>query len=103
MANNLGVSLEKLQETVEILREQKLCMNSKLSNISSSVSNLRSSWDSPASQELQGIAAKMEDRFQELEKDVDSFAQFLDGVIRNYNATENVATDIMGDILSQFK
>ena len=103
MNGNLGVSPEKLVETVGVLRDQKALMQSKLTNISSSVTNLRSSWESPASEQLQGIAGTMQERFNELEKAVESFAVFLDGVIQNYDVTETQAQDILSNVLNAFK
>lgn len=102
MANNLGVSLDKLVETVNIIREQNQTMKTELTNISSSVSNLRGSWDSPAAQNLQTIASKMSDRFVELEKDVAAFASFLDSVISNYDVTEEQAQSMMQNIMQSF-
>lgn len=102
MANNLGVSLDKLVETVNIIREQNQTMKTELSSISSSVSGLRSSWDSPAAQNLQAISSKMSDRFVELEKDVNAFATFLDGVISNYDVTEEQAQGMMQNIMQAF-
>ena len=102
MANNLGVSLDKLEETVQIIREQNQLMKTNLGNISSSVANLRSSWDSPASQNLSSISSKMSDRFVELEKDINAFANFLDGVIANYDVTEGKAETALQSILQSF-
>ena len=102
MANNLGVSLDKLVETVGIIREQDQTMSTKLNGISDSVNNLRNSWDSPAAQNLQGIASKMSDRFEELHKDVIAFANFLDNVIKNYDVTEEQAENMMQNIMQAF-
>lgn len=103
MADNLGVSIEKLQETVNTMRELKGTMASRLNNVSASVSNLRSRYDSPAAQNLQGIASNMAGRFAELEKEVDSFSNFLDGVIKNYTVTESTAEAKLVDVMNQFK
>ena len=102
MANNLGVSLDKLTSTVGTLREQKTVMKGKLSNVSSSVKELRSSWDSDAAQRLQGIATQMQERFNELEKQVDGFATFLDEAITNYEATEEKTQSLMDKVLGAF-
>lgn len=103
MANNLGVSLDKLVETVGIIREQDQIMATKLNGVSDNVSNLRNSWDSPAAQNIQGIASKMSDRFEDLHKDVMAFATFLDGVISNYDVTEAQAENVMQSVMQAFK
>ena len=103
MANNLGVSLDKLVETLAVIREQDQIMANKLNNVSDNVTNLRSVWDSPAAQNIQGIASKMSDRFNDLHKDVMAFAAFLDGVIRNYDVTESQADQVMQSVMQSFK
>ena len=103
MANNLGVSLDKLISTVGVLREQKGVMKTKLSAVSSNVTGLRRSWDSPAAQGLQGIANQMQGRFDELEKEVNGFADVLDGIIRNYQSNEAKNENVMDKVLGAFK
>ena len=103
MANDLGVSLEVLQSTVNTITQEKTSMRTCLSAISEDVRNLRSKWDSPASQNLQRIASNMSDRFKDLETSVNSFAEFLTDVIRNYSETEEAATQQMTDVMSAFQ
>lgn len=102
MANNLGVSLDKLNQTLGVLREQKSAMKGRLSAVSSSVASLRGSWDSPAAQSLQGIAAKMENRFGELEKEVNGFATVLEGILKNYKTNEAKTESMMDKVMSSF-
>ena len=102
MANNLGVSIDKLISTVGVLREQKGVMKGKLSAVSTSITELRGSWDSPAAQSLQGIASQMQGRFDELEKEVDAFANVLDGIIRNYQANEAKNEAVMDQVMGAF-
>lgn len=102
MTGNLGVSPAKLQETVNVLLEQKMVMQGKLNNISEAITNLRSNWDSPASAQLQNIAATMQLRFDELEKDVNCFADYLTEVIKNYDVTEEEAGSILANVLGKF-
>ena len=103
MAGNVGVSLDVLQSTRGVIREQNSMMASKLSNISSSVSTLRGSWDSPAAQQLEGIASTMSERFEELKKTVESFASFLDQVITNYERGEVINQEILDQILKGYQ
>ena len=103
MEGNLGVSLEVLKTTARIIREQKELMGSKLSSISSSVSGLRRSYDSPAAQNLEGIASNMSERFAELKKEVEGFAKLLDEITGNYEVNENSAEEMLSKVLEGFK
>lgn len=100
--SNLGVSIPKLTTTVNTLREQKGAMQSKLSAVSESVTALRGSWDSPAAQELSGIANQMQTRFEELAKEVTGFANILDQIIQNYEKNEAKTQSIMDKVMSSF-
>lgn len=102
MANDLGVSPQKLSETVATLREQKGIMQVRLENISESIKDLEASWQSDASQGLKTIAAKMSDRFGELKKEVESFAVFLDQVIVNYEQVEEKTQGELNAIADAF-
>lgn len=102
MAGDLGVSLDVLTQTTESIREQKTVMTTKLNEISSSVSNMRSVWDSPASQSLQSIASQMSDRFAELAKDVENFAIYLEGITQNYEKTEEKQKGSLDTLLQAF-
>ncbi|QUC66377.1 hypothetical protein [Aristaeella hokkaidonensis] len=103
MANNVGISLDEAVRVLGVIREQKSTMKGKLSNISSSVSNLKSSWKSDAADNLQGIAANMQDRFNELEKDVDGFATLLEQIIQNWDKTETSTKTVMDKVMNAFK
>lgn len=102
MANNLGVSPEKLQEAVNTLREQKSTMAAKLSDISNAVKNLNSSWQSDAANNLKPIADKMAEKFAGLEKEVENFAVFLDRVIEEYRNTEYGTTNLTNEVMDQY-
>ncbi len=102
MAGNLGVTIEKLQETVQTLNDENGNMQAKLQNIADSVSNLRSSWESPAAENLQSIASNMSARFEELRALVNDFALFLQNSIDNYETTEGKAEEMMSSVMQAF-
>lgn len=104
MSNNLGVNIAKLEETAAKLREKKEVMSEKLDSISSAVEQVDSILQSDATKDMRAIAAKMADRFSEIEKEVEGFAVFLDGIIENYkNATANASqqTSSMNNLFSK--
>ena len=100
--SNLGVSIPKLTSTVNTLREQKSAMQSKLSAVSDAVTALRGSWDSPAAQELSGIAKNMSTEFEKLAKEVTGFANTLDQIIQNYEKNEAKTQSMMDKVMSSF-
>lgn len=102
MANNLGVSVEKLKETVNTLRNQKSIMAGKLSDISNAVAQLNSSWQSDAANNLKPIADKMAEKFTGLEKEVEGFAVFLERVIEGYIVTEHHTTNLTDEVMNQY-
>ena len=103
MPGNVGISLDEATRVLNTIREQKMIMKGKLSNISSSVKNLKSSWQSDAADNLQGIATSMQSKFDELETEVDGFATVLEGIIHNYNSNEINVDTIMENTLSAYK
>ncbi len=102
MANNLGVSVEKLKETVNTLRVQKSIMARNLDNISNVVAQLNSSWQSDAANNLKPIADKMAEKFAGLEKEVEGFAVFLEHVSKGYDDTERHTTNLTDKVMNQY-
>lgn len=102
MANNLGVSVGDLKGTVNTLREQKSIMATKLNYISNAVAQLNSSWQSDAANNLKPIADKMAEKFAGLEKEVEGFAAFLDGVIEEYVQKEHDITNLTNQMIDQY-
>lgn len=103
MANNLGVSPSVLQETVNTLREQKAIMTTKLDNVHNAVDELNSSWQSDAANSLKSIASTMSEKFAGLEREVENFSVFLEGVIANYEIAEQQAMNVTDGIKNAFQ
>lgn len=102
MAGNIGVDIGVVISTASEIRTDNATMKGKLAAVSDSVSALRSSWQSEAANSLATIASKMNGKFAELEKSVESFAKFLDGVADNYTKTEQQAVSTNTSIESMF-
>lgn len=102
MAGNIGVDMSVVKSTSESIRSENRTMKTNLNGISEGVSNLRSSWQSEAANELSNISSRMSSRFADLEKSVESFAVFLDGVVANYEATERQAVSSQQSISNMF-
>ncbi len=102
MAGNIGVDISVVKSTSADIRAEKATMKSNLAAISDGVSNLRSTWQSEAANSLSSIASKMNNRFSDLEKAVESFAQFLDGVAANYEKTEQAAVSTQQSVEGMF-
>lgn len=100
MADDLGVSLDVLTQTTKDIREQKSIMSEKLKDISDTV--VKINWKSPASELLKSIASQMDERFTELNKDVESFAVFLDKVTNNYDINEKRQKERLSALLSAY-
>ena len=102
MAGNIGVDISVVKSTSESIRGENRTMESNLTGISEGVSNLRSSWQSDAANELSNIASRMNSRFVDLKKSVEAFAVFLDGVAANSEATERQAVSSQQSVSSMF-
>lgn len=102
MAGNIGVDMSVIVSTASQVRSYNSTMKSKLSSVSEGVGALKASWESEASKSLSTIASKMNDRFAELEKSVEKFAQFLDTVAENYEKTEQTTTETTRAVESEW-
>ncbi len=102
MAGNIGVDISVVKSTAADIRSEKNTMKSNLTAVSEGVASLKSSWQSEAANSLSAIATKMNSRFSDLEKAVESFAQFLDGVAANYEKTEQAAVSTQASVESMF-
>ena len=102
MAGNIGVDISVVKTTSMDIRRENQTMKSNLALVSEGVANLRSTWQSEAANSLSTIATKMNSRFAELEKSVEAFAQFLDGVVANYEKTEQAAVSTQASVESMF-
>lgn len=103
MAENVGVSREKLVSTSTAIRESNTTMDGRLSQISSLVTELRTLWQSDAANNLSSLIASMEDKFSVLHSEVESFSALLDTIAQNYATTETAATDTMHSLVDMFK
>ena len=97
MAENVGVSREKLISTSAAIRESNSTMDSRL------VTELRTLWQSEAANNLSSLVSSMEDKFALLHAEVESFSALLDNIAQNYATTETAATDTMHSIVDMFK
>ena len=102
MAGNIGVDIQVVKNTSADIRNQKSTMRTNLRAISEGVNNLKSSWQSEAADQLSTIAANMNGKFDELDKAVEDFALFLDGVAQNYEATERAAVASQQSVANMF-
>lgn len=103
MAENVGVSRSKLISTSASIRESNNEMDKQLNHILESVNALNNDWQSEASKNLRSIAANMQDKFETLHQEVETFAVWLDGAAANYATTESGAEETATSIDSMFK
>ncbi len=99
---NIGVDIAVIESTATDIRTENSTMKTNLTEISDGVNNLKTAWQSEAADQLSTISTKMTSRFQDLEKAVESFAQFLDGVASNYNKTEAAAVASQQSVANLF-
>ncbi len=102
MAGNIGVDISVVTNTAADIRNEKNTMKSNLTGISDAVNNLKSSWQSESANALGTIASKMNAKFTDLDKSVEAFAVFLDGVAANYEKTEAAAVSANAAISNMF-
>lgn len=103
MAENVGVSREKLISTSAAIRESNSTMDSRLESVSGLVTELRTLWQSETANNLSSLVSSMEDKFALLHAEVESFSALLDNIAQNYATTETAATDTMHSIVDMFK
>ena len=94
MAGNIGVDISVVINTAADIRSEKNTMKTNLTGISDAVSNLKRSWQSESANALSTIASKMNSKFADLDKSVEQFAVFLDGVAANRNARDATVRDL---------
>ena len=103
MAENVGVSRDKLVSTSSAIRENNSEMTKRLGNVLQAVNDLNKDWQSEASKKLSSIAGNMQDKFDKLHQEVETFAVWLDNAAANYSATESVVDESAAKIDSLFK
>lgn len=103
MAANIGVSLEDLTKVSQSIKQTKIDADKHLSSVSDNVTSLRSVWEDAATENLQQIANSINDRSQELGKELTEFGNFLDDIIRNWDTASSQVSGIIGFVLGNFK
>ena len=103
MAENVGVSRNKLVSTSASIREYNELMAKKLDNVLQAVNDLNNDWQSEASKKLSSIASNMQDKFSKLHQEAETFAVWLDNAAANYSSTESTAEETTNKIDSLFK
>ena len=103
MAENVGVSRDKLVSTASSIRENNTGMKKQLDNVLQAINDLNKDWQSEASKNLKSIAANMQERFSELYNEVETFGVWLDNAAANYATTESGAEETAQKIDGLFK
>ena len=102
MAGSIGVSQEKLQETLNTITADRAVMSKKLTAISDGVKELNAKWQSDAAMKLDKISANMAEKSTELDAEAKAFAEFLQGIIDNWEVSETHVITVMEELGNTF-
>lgn len=84
----LFITLQEVETTAGKLRQQNTQLRSILKEISTSITQLTSVWQSPASQTMQAKFQTMLPIFDQYKTIIDNYAKFLDQTVFTYQNME---------------
>lgn len=90
-AMSINVSTQELKDTAAEIGRRKDTLRNQLNEINKKMNDLEQTWTSEASTEIRGKMNGMKGRFDEYDKVVDKYAEFLERAAEMYEETELTA------------
>lgn len=87
--DGIKISLGEVSKTAGIIRTINKSLSVRLEEIKTEMNKLASSWQSDASDTIRNNFNALAPRFEEYKTIVESYANFLDNTVINYNAAES--------------
>jgi len=85
----INISLAEVTKTADNLKKINKVLTQKLEEVKKEMDNLASSWQSDASNTIRNNFNAFAPRFEEYRSVVESYADFLNLTVQEYNSTEN--------------
>ena len=85
----IQLTLEELTNSAGVIRRRNDELSTILNNIRTQMNNLKNSWSSEASMEIQTNFEKLNPKFENYFNIIDSYADFLDKTVISYQGTES--------------
>lgn len=86
--NTVQITLQEVEATAGKIRQQNIHLREILKDISTSITQLTSVWQSPASQTMQSKFQSMLPVFDQYKSIIDNYAKFLDQTVFAYQTME---------------
>lgn len=84
----ISISLEEVSATAKTIKDLNNKLVASLDDIKKEMNSLESTWQSQASSTIRTNFNKLEAKFQECKKIVDSYGKFLETTVDSYKKTE---------------
>lgn len=88
-AEGINISLEQVLETAKNIKTLNNQLALRLDEIKKEMNSLQSTWQSEASNTIITNFNKLESKFQDYRKVIDSYGTFLEGTVDSYTQTES--------------
>ncbi len=98
-----GVSVSSITSTATEVRNQNSRMKNGLDDATQSINTLLRAWDGDAAKQASQVAGNMATLFEQFNKEVESFARFLDEAAANWSASETANVSNEQSNASQFR
>lgn len=88
MAEGINISLAEVTNTASTIRTINQQLSARLDEIRQEMNNLSSSWQSDGSETIRTKFNGLAPKFENYREIIESYAQFLDNTVANYDAAE---------------
>ena len=88
-AEGINISLEQVLETAKNIKTLNNQLALRLDEIKKEMNSLQSTWQSEASNTIITNFNKLESKFQDYKKVIDSYGTFLESTVDSYTQTES--------------
>lgn len=85
----ISINLEEVRATAKTIKSLNSKLATRLDEIKKEINSLESTWQSQASNTIRNNFNKLESKFQECKKIIDSYGTFLETTVDSYTSAES--------------
>ena len=85
----ISINLEEVRATAKTIKSLNSKLATRLDEIKKEINSLESTWQSQASNTIRNNFNKLESKFQECKKIIDSYGTFLETTVDSYTRAES--------------
>lgn len=85
----ISINLEEVRTTAKTIKSLNSKLATRLDEIKKEINSLESTWQSQASNTIRTNFNKLESKFQECKKIIDSYGTFLETTVDSYTSAES--------------